>query len=1165
MAFPILDQTIKAQVSAVYVAYFGRAPDPAGLDFWIGQYEDGLAAGETPETILNDITESFRFQDETLDNFAFFQFPNLATQSTIASFVNQVFQNLFNRDAEGTADDVETGLGFWTNEIQQRLDAGINIGDIIIDIVSGAQDGEAGNDATTIANKIEVAQAYADAFVNTPGARWTVEDDLASAQQVLTGVTDDPATVTAAEEEAQDIALNDTGETFTLTNSNNQDTSGVDNLTGGAGNDTFNALLDNSFDASDQIDGAGGTDTLNVRDTTDGNETIQGNTENVEVINVRTTIDGNGESLTVDGLNLNGVQELWNDASRNIGNTGGDNQTLTFTNVGLGYTIGLRDTGVQTVVEFTGASGSEDSANFAFDGVEASEPGDGNKVDSALTADDVETLNIDASGSDSSLAALDADSAKTLNISGDASLTLSDIDTGGTLETIDASGNSGGVTLGSTANTLEDSVTAVTGTAGDDGVHLDGNNVAATDSFDGGEGTDTVEFANGTGAGAAAAVSNFESLLVTDGSTYDLSAFTNSDIAAVTVDGGNGGTVSNLADETVTFLADAGTYTLNAAAADTTINVALDNGKAEATDGIDVGATAFNTNSNVTGINITSADPNGDLDLDNGDTNSIDNVDVKSVTVDASANTAVTTGASTETLDGSASTADLTLNAAASAQAVTVTGGTGDDTITGSANDDTLTGGEGDDTVNLGTGNDTVDLGLGDDTLVAASFGSGGELNADDSVEAGDGTDTISTAALGGGATVDLTGTGSGPLSALSNFEQFRLDLTGQTGGATLQIDDATVAAFGGSFDVVVKDGDEANDTTATIDASATVLNSSNVTVTTELTDSDPSDADTNDTTVTYKGGNAVEDVTLTANGDSIEFDTTSFLSSSDSIDAGEGGDSLSFTEDTSGGSGETTSVTAEQLSGLSNVETVNVTLAGADAGDVFSITVDEAVASANADTNGVFTVTQTNTNGALTVDGSAVTGTDLALTGNANADTLTGGGGEDTLDGAGGADTLTGGAGDDDFVLATTGGPDTITDFDFGDATGSNTTNDQADVTGSSLTFNGAFDTVVQDSTGFASDEDVVIVTSQTFNTIGDVDTFYEGRSNVDDATGSDVLVLWQDSFGDTHLAQGVGAAGVSGTSDDADEYTFTDLAELNGVGISGITNTVDTGDFIV
>ncbi len=186
----LLDLAVPAQVATVYLGYFGRAPDATGLDFWTGQYEAGLDAGNTPGRVLDDIAESFRLSAEAQDLFPLLD-PEVAAMPApgqVEGFVADVFDNLFDR-----APSAE-GLDFWSGEIAERIEAGTRLGDIIVDIVSGAQDRGSrdgdGNDATTVRNKIEVALALGEGD----------EDGRAGAQtrQILQEVGTERASVEAA-------------------------------------------------------------------------------------------------------------------------------------------------------------------------------------------------------------------------------------------------------------------------------------------------------------------------------------------------------------------------------------------------------------------------------------------------------------------------------------------------------------------------------------------------------------------------------------------------------------------------------------------------------------------------------------------------------------------------------------------------------------------------------------------------------------------------------------------------------------------------------------------------------------------------------------------------------------------------------------------------------
>ena len=161
--FDLLDLPSAAQIAALYVGYFGRAPYADGLDFWEDDYatnrEDGKPVGE----ILRGQAESFRFSPEAtaLYDVIDSERSGKPDRGAVTDFVTDVYRNLFDRDP------TDRGLTFWTDTIEAQLGAGEPIGDAIVDIIAGAQNGgrvdtdgdgapdTAVNDAATLLNKVD--------------------------------------------------------------------------------------------------------------------------------------------------------------------------------------------------------------------------------------------------------------------------------------------------------------------------------------------------------------------------------------------------------------------------------------------------------------------------------------------------------------------------------------------------------------------------------------------------------------------------------------------------------------------------------------------------------------------------------------------------------------------------------------------------------------------------------------------------------------------------------------------------------------------------------------------------------------------------------------------------------------------------------------------------
>lgn len=144
-------------VTKLYVATFNRAPDAAGLDYWV--YSSGLT--------LEQIAQSFFDQSETQNAY-----PAGTSNST---FVNTIYNNLFNRDAE------PAGLQYWVGE----LDAGrVSRDTAILAFIGGAL----GDDATILTNKQTVGLSFYNNNLN----------DTTLARSVMSGIDASEASVTNA-------------------------------------------------------------------------------------------------------------------------------------------------------------------------------------------------------------------------------------------------------------------------------------------------------------------------------------------------------------------------------------------------------------------------------------------------------------------------------------------------------------------------------------------------------------------------------------------------------------------------------------------------------------------------------------------------------------------------------------------------------------------------------------------------------------------------------------------------------------------------------------------------------------------------------------------------------------------------------------------------------
>lgn len=116
----------------MFVAYYGRPGDPAGVAYWAGKFDE--------TTNLDEALAAFGDSAEFTANFG-----GLSNEALVTG----LFQQMFNRDPDAA------GLAFYVG----RLDSGeATLASIAKQIADGAQ----GDDATTLANKVAVAQHYTD-------------------------------------------------------------------------------------------------------------------------------------------------------------------------------------------------------------------------------------------------------------------------------------------------------------------------------------------------------------------------------------------------------------------------------------------------------------------------------------------------------------------------------------------------------------------------------------------------------------------------------------------------------------------------------------------------------------------------------------------------------------------------------------------------------------------------------------------------------------------------------------------------------------------------------------------------------------------------------------------------------------------------------------------
>lgn len=729
-----------AELNKYYLAYFGRPVDYLGAIEWA----DNTAA---------EVEAAFAASNESQTLYA---------SSDLAGFVNSVYVNVIGRNAE------LGGLNYWVNKIVtgQVTQAGAAIailGDALLT-----------DDQASVQNKLDAAEAFYNAIDTAAEAiAYSGDAAAASARAFIASITSTPAT--AAQVDAALAAVGDaseaaTGETFTLT-------TGQDNVQGTGGNDTILGVNsgaaggnNTTLTAADVINGGAGKDSLMATlDAASGGvlpAAQYSNLENFFVRNVSGTnglgadnaiggAGGNADTVTFNFATVTGEEQVWNDRSTN---------SVLFTNLAAGTTVGVKGEG--TVVAATGATyvATATAANIALDGgLAATAAGatggvqiqgaglrsatltstNGTNNISSLTLAGTETsLTIDAQ---SNFAITDGNAATTEGITG-AGLTSITVQGAGSanlgtsaipnaIATVDASANTGGVTLALNGGTAASNGLTFKGGSGNDVVTTNGmgGTLLTTASIDAGAGTaDRLVVANTNDILIPATplskaqgdlYKGFEQVQVQNGVTVNVDLLgTNNTIDAVRINDGVGATgvtnVSATGAQNVTILAansTAGAITIGVKGATTTGQI--DTVKAAVTTTTAAGAAQ---NINLTGIVLTGVE-NLELTGSNGaDKSLVGNVtltttaatDLSSIklnngnVVDTNAgnNNVITVAAGQSainlTIDATGS-GDTTVNAAAynTATGARITTGAGNDVIQGSARSDVIVAGDGDDII----------------------------------------------------------------------------------------------------------------------------------------------------------------------------------------------------------------------------------------------------------------------------------------------------------------------------------------------------------------------------------------------------------------------------------------------------------------------------------
>lgn len=313
------------EIQKLYVAYFNRAADLAGLKYW----ESTVAAqGGDTSAISAAFSTSSEYQA------AYFGMSS-------RQIVDQIYRNLFGRSAESA------GLEYWAN----NLDAGkLTMANVVTEVSRGAQ----GTDLIAFNAKVSAADFFTNSLGTYSKASYAGSNALDAARVFLSQVTD-----VASLNYAKKTILS-TLESLVLVNQMESVqlslTASKDRLIGGSGHDDFFGSASenqNNLNDGDVIDGGLGIDIINLKSVANQNYVISDKItlKNVEIANLTSNagivantsawlglrsanVNASGSvDLTLGNTNLN--LSVSNVFTQPVSVNGGNNLTMSINNEGV--------------------------------------------------------------------------------------------------------------------------------------------------------------------------------------------------------------------------------------------------------------------------------------------------------------------------------------------------------------------------------------------------------------------------------------------------------------------------------------------------------------------------------------------------------------------------------------------------------------------------------------------------------------------------------------------------------------------------------------------------------------------------------------------------------------------------------------------------------------
>jgi hypothetical protein len=120
----------------LYIAYFNRAPDAIGLNFWGTAFSNGTTLGEMATLFID--------QDETRETYP--------ADTSNTDFVTAVYDNVLGRIPD------QAGFDFWVDMLNRSEETSITRDQFILEVLRGVAEGS--SDREYLDNKVDVGAYF---------------------------------------------------------------------------------------------------------------------------------------------------------------------------------------------------------------------------------------------------------------------------------------------------------------------------------------------------------------------------------------------------------------------------------------------------------------------------------------------------------------------------------------------------------------------------------------------------------------------------------------------------------------------------------------------------------------------------------------------------------------------------------------------------------------------------------------------------------------------------------------------------------------------------------------------------------------------------------------------------------------------------------------------